>query len=258
MHVVVVVAVVALLYLGLFHTTINRWVILFAVVVISNVAHVAAPGVVAPALLVVEYLALFVVLTVGFAKRKIDAVSHDLDELSVEPAAVRADGVALAEHLESVGFERAPEGWLHFERHGWDAIAMRRNDVNAFMVSGDRGPILELTSMLDDEGVLTTVSFARDRVPRWVLRQCFPDSDADTLLREHGRSLGWLRRAGRATTEVPLAELTERVLTEERDAASTIGRGIVGSMMRELRRQHLDVGTIVDRPDVLRRSRPAR
>lgn len=258
MHVVVTVAVVGVLYLGLFHTRANRWVVLVGTLVASNVAHLVAPGVVPPLLLIGEYVALFLVLVVGFAKRKIDAVSQDLDDLSVEPAAVRADGVALADHLESVGFERAPEGWLHFERHGWDALALRRDGVNAFMVSGDRGPILEFTSMLDDDGVLATVSHARDRVPRWVLRQCFPDRDADTLLREHGRSLEWLRRNGRSTVEVPLAELTEHVLTEERDAASTIGRGIVGSLVRELRKQHLDLGTIVDRPDVLRRSRPRR
>lgn len=258
MHLAVTVAVVGVLYVGLFHTRANRWAVLVGALVASNVAHLVVPGVVPPLLLVGEYLALFIVLVVGFAKRKIDAVAQDLGDLRVEPTAVRADGVALADHLESAGFERAPEGWLHFEQHGWDALALRRDSVNAFMVSGDRGPILEFTSVLDDDGVLTTASVARDRVPRWVLRQCFPEGDTDTLLREHGRSLEWLRRNGRDAVEVPLADLTEHVLTEERDAASTISRGIVGSLVRDLRKQHLDVGSIIDRPEVLRRTRPQR
>ncbi|MDE0805130.1 MAG: hypothetical protein OSA99_17625, partial [Acidimicrobiales bacterium] len=245
MHVVVAIVVVGLLYLGLFHTTINRWVVVITAVVASNVAHLAA-GVVPPLLLVAEYFAMFLVLAVGFATRTIDDVVHDLEDLHVDPAAVRADGVMLAEHLESEGFTRAPEGWLHFERHGWDAIALRRDATVAFMVSGDRGPLIEFTSTLEDGRVLMTVPRARDRVPKSVLRQCFPDADVDTLLREHATALDWLRRNGCTAATIEMDDLTEHALGAERAHAGARG-GPVGSMIRELRRQHLDVGSVVNR-----------
>ena len=257
MHVAVSIVVVGLLYLGLFHTGVNRWVVLVGALVLANVAHVLAPGAFPPLLLVIEYLALFVVLAVGFTKRRLDAVADDLDDLSIDPSAVRADGVALSEHLEAAGFVRAPEGWMHFERHGWDAIAMQREATIAFMISGDRGPLIEFTSALDAGTMLLTVSRARDRLPSTMLRQCFPDADVDTLLREHERTVEWLRRSGHSARSVPLEELTDFILTEERSVAGARS-GVVGSIVRELRRQHLDVGTVIDRPDVLDRLRSLR
>lgn len=258
MHVAVSIVVVGVMYVGLFHTSVNRWVVIVGTLVAASFAHAFASGTQGTVGLVAEYVILFLVVAVGLAKRNVDAIAEDLEDLSTDPAMVRADGVAVADHLEGAGFERSPEGWLHFERHGWDALALRDGPVNAFVVSGERGPLVEFTTVLDDDHVVMTVSRARHQVVPRILRQTFPDHDVDGLRREHDRALGWSRRMARTPVEVPLGELTERMLTEEREAGSRARKSVAGSLVRELRGQHLDSGTIVDRPDAVRALQPRR
>lgn len=251
MHYSITIVVVALLYVGLFHTRVNPWPALIAPLALAAVAHVVAPGSQSGVGLVVEYLALFLVGSIGLATRTIDSVADDLDRLESDPAAIRADGASLADHLGRLGFERAPEGWMHFPRLGWDALAMKRGNVNVFMVSGTRGPAIEFTTLLDDDRIVTTVGTARDRVAPHVLRQCFPDLDVDRLLDEHERSVSWVTSTGRRSQEISLDGLMDHLLQDERNAATTVRRRIGGSMLRELRKTHLDVGTIIERPDVI-------
>lgn len=252
MEIAASIGVVGLLYVGLFHTRINQWVVLIGAVVVSNVLHVVMGTAEGP-LGWVSFAVLFVVAVVGLAARRMDSVIAELDDPVGDPAMVRADGVALVEHLERGGFERAPEGWLHFDRLGWDAIVMQNGTVNSFTISGDKGPLTELSTVLDDGHVVTTISSARDRVLPHVLRQCFPDQDIEVLLREHRLAVEWAETMGRRPQAIPMDELTDRILSEEREGGVHVRRSVAGSMVREVRRQHLDVGTIIDRPDVVAR-----
>ena len=79
MHFAITLVVVALLYLGLFHTRVNKWAALILPLVFAAIAHALAPGAQSGIGLVVEYLALFLVGSIGLATRTIDSVADDLD-----------------------------------------------------------------------------------------------------------------------------------------------------------------------------------
>lgn len=258
MHFAITLVVVALLYLGLFHTRVNKWAALIVPLVVAAVAHAVAPGAQSGIGLVIEYLALFLVGSIGLATRTIDSVADDLDRLEADPAAIRADGAALADHLRRLGFEPTPERWMHFPRLGWDSLAMKRGAVNLFMVSGEKGPAIEFTTRFDDGRTAMTVATARDQVAPHFLRQCFPDEGVDRLLAEHERAVSWLTSRGHRPHEIALNELSDHLLGEERNAATTVRRRIGGSMLREVRKTNLDVGSIVGRSDVVERLDPGR
>lgn len=251
MHFVVSVLVVALLYLGLFHTRINRWVVIVGVLVLGNIGHVVAAGAQSTIGLVAEFVALFAVTVIGLAKRNIDGVFDGLDDKQSDPTSLHADGVAVAARFESLGFTPADDGWQHFPRLGWDGLAMRRDVTNVYIVSGDKGPMFEFVSFLRDGQTVTTVSKATHAVAPDILRQCFPGASLDTLLDEHERAVAWVRRAGRVPEEIALDRLTERMLAGEHESSARARRGVGGAVFRELRKQHLDVGSIIHRPDAV-------
>ncbi len=250
-----VVAAVAIWQL-LTRTRINTWAILIGVVAFHGVVTVVVGGPASSLEILVALGAMFVSFTVASAIRTVESVGTDLDDLRTDPAMLRADGVRLAEHLTSLGFEATPEGWLHLDGRGWDSLTLRRGVVNVLMVSGDHGPQMELTTFFDDGRVLTTVQSARDHVADHVLRQCFVDADVEVRVTEHERSIDWVTGTSRSALEIPLADLTDHMLSAERDHIGQLRSGIVGSMMRELRQQHLDLGSVINRADVVDSLRP--
>ena len=98
MHYSITIVVVALLYVGLFHTRVNPWVALIAPLALAAVAHAVAPGSQSGVGLVVEYLALFLVGSIGLATRTIDSVADDLDRSPVFETDPGVTGVDAADY----------------------------------------------------------------------------------------------------------------------------------------------------------------
>lgn len=249
MHFLVSVLVVSVAYVGLLHTRANRWAVIVIAVVTSNVGHLAV-GTQTTIGLVVEFSVLFLITVVGFAKRNIDSTVDGISHAESDPTTLRADGVELAQHLESLGFDAAVEGWQRFPRLGWDGLAMRRRSTNIFIVSGDRGPMFEFATFLDNGHTIVTVSKSTLAVASEVLRQCFPSAPLEQLLVEHERSVEWAEGLGRTPEVVALDTLMTRMLEEEHRGAPRARRSTGGAVLRELRKQHLDVGSIIGRSDV--------
>ncbi len=250
MHFLVSVLVFTIVYVGLLHTRVNRWAVIVVAVAISNVGHLAV-GTQTTIGLVIEFVVLFLITVVGFAKRNIDSTVDGIAHAESDPTTLRADGVAVANHLESLGFEAAVDGWQHFPRLGWDGLAMRRGATNTFIVSGDRGPMFELATFLDDGHTIATVAKSTLAVAPEVLRQCFPSAPLDQLLVEHERSVEWAHGLGRTPEVLALDTLMTRMLETEHRGAPHARRGAGGAVLRELRKQHLDVGSIIGRDDAV-------
>ncbi len=250
MHFLVTVFVIAVAYVGLLHTRVNRWAVIVIAVVISNVGHLAV-GAQTTIGLIAEFSMLFLITVVGFAKRNIDSTVDGISHAESDPTTLRADGVAIAQHLESLGFEAAVEGWQHFPRLGWDGLAMRRGTTNTFIVSGDRGPMFELATFLDDGYTIATVTKSTLAVAPEVLRQCFPSAPLDQLLMEHERSVEWAQGLGRTPEALTLDTLMTRMLETEHQGAPHARRGAGGAVLRELRKKHLDIGSIIRRSDAV-------
>jgi hypothetical protein len=254
MYLLVVAACSLGLHVLLARTSVNQWLAFGFTIPLFAVAGAlaGAPSLPEQGLAVIV---LFVAFSTGLAVRMMRQIVGALDDLSDGPGYLRADAVELVAELESLGFVPAPEGWHHVESQGWDLLAVAREHVTGLVVSGDAGPAMEFDSFLDNGRVLVTCSSGRDRTRPHVVRQVFPDATVVELLAEHQVGLELAESNGLVAATVSPSEVDALMLNEERaHGRSVLQRGalaIFGSLWRESRRAHLDLGSIADRPDAV-------
>lgn len=252
MYLLVVAACSLGLHVLLVRTSVNRWLAFGLMIPVFAIAGALAG---APSLPEqgVALLVIFVAFVTGLALRTMRQIVSALDELSEGPAYLRTDAVELLAELHGLGFMSAPEGWHHVESQGWDLLAVVREHIAGLIVSGDAGPTLELDTFLDNGRVLVSCTSGRDRVRPHVVRQVFPDATVVELLAEHQVAVHLAQANGVEAATVAPSEVDEVILQEERAHGRSVlqrgALGIFGSVWRESRRAHLDLGSVVDRPD---------
>ncbi|HEU5081756.1 MAG TPA: hypothetical protein VFU14_00310 [Acidimicrobiales bacterium] len=251
MHVLVSLAIAAVVHVGIVRSRLPLLVVAGAGVLVLALAG----ALVRPDHLwqtVSGVVIVFVALVTAVQRRRIREVVDGLANLTWHPGAVPADGEALVRDLEVAGFQLADDGWARAGDLGWCVVALRRGPLRAFVVSGELGPMLDITTALDNGRLFVTTPSAMLRVGADVVRLCVPTDDPHELIARHEGVLVDVATSGRTPMVPDTERLTAEAVADELvQARAFLAGGVPAALVsvwRQLRGAHADTGPITQRP----------
>lgn len=187
------------------------------------------------------------------ARRQLRLVVDGLAAARPHPTAVPADGQELVRRLEVEGFQVAGDGWVRADPLGWCVVALRRGPTRVLVVSGERGPAIDVATTFDNGRTLVTAASGRDRVAPDVVRQVIRTDDPIELLTWHDDVVTAAGAAGREPIVPAVDHLTADAVVDEVVHGRQVLAGgvptILVSLWRELTGAYADVGPVTERPD---------